>query len=97
MMKFLEETGVSIWLMVSGFFGALLALKDKKGLTKRDKVISVLSGMLIANYVTPLVFEYLKINNGAIGGIAFLLGYSGLELIKWIIYTFKKKVKTRSE
>lgn len=91
--SWLEGNGVSIWLLIAGFFGSLLSLKDKKGLNNREKIISVLSGMLIANYVTPLIFEYLNINKGAIGGVAFLIGFGGLEIIKWGISQIKKKFK----
>ena len=91
--SFFETFGISIWLVLAGFFGALLSLKDKKGITKKEKIISVFSGVLIANFMTPLVFEYLKIDKGAMGGIAFVLGYSGLEVMKWMILQIKVKFK----
>ena len=91
--SWIEGQSVSIWLLLAGFFGSLLSLKDKKGLSNRDKVFSVMSGMAIALFVTALLFEYLNINKGAIGGGGFLLGYAGLESMKWAILQIKKKFK----
>lgn len=95
--EFLEGMGISIWLIIAGFFGAFLSLKDKEGLTNRDKAFSLLAGVLIANYVTPLIFDFISINEGAKGGVAFLLGYSGLETIKMLISHFKRKIKKHNE
>jgi hypothetical protein len=89
----LEHFGISVWLMVAGFFGAFLSLQDKEGLTKRDKAVSLLAGVLIANYLTPLIFDLLNINDNAMGGVGFLLGYTGLETIKLLISFIKKKLK----
>ena len=94
---FFESMGISIWLIVAGFFGAFLSLQDKEGLTRRDKAVSLLAGVLIANYVTPLIFDILTINEGAMGGVGFLLGYSGLETIKILISHFKRKFKKHNE
>lgn len=91
--EFLESMGISIWLAIAGFFGVFLSIKDKEGLSRRDKVFSFVAGMLIANYITPLLLDILSINIGARYGIGFLLGYSGLEGIRLLISHFKRKIK----
>lgn len=91
--EWLEDYGISIWLLIAGFFGSLLSLKDKKGLTRWAKLTSISSGILVANYLTPLIFEYLKVNEGAKYGIGFVFGYIGLEAVQWITLIFKKKIK----
>lgn len=90
-MEFLEELGIHVALIIAGFFGSLLAMGNKKELNGWQKVTALISGGAIANYLTPILFEYIKINQSTQYGFAFLLGFSGLEGVKWIILKIKSK------
>lgn len=86
---FLDDIGVSIALIIAGVFGGILSLSNKKELNGWEKTLVIVSGGAIANYLTPLIFSYIDINENTKYGFAFLLGYSGLEGVKWIILKLK--------
>ena len=85
----IEDFGVHIWLIIAGLFGALLSLEDREGLTNWQKIMVFLSGGAIANYMTPLLVDWLDVNDSVRFGMAFILGFSGLKGLKWIILKIK--------
>jgi len=88
---FLEDFGIHISLIIAGVFGSLLSLEDKQGLNAWQKIVVFLSGGAIANYITPLLIDWLDVNDSVIFGMAFILGFSGLKGLKLIILYIKKK------
>ncbi len=89
--NFLEEIGIHIALIISGTFGALLSMGNKKELNWWQKILTILSGGSIANYLTPVVASWVNIGDSTRYGFGFLLGFSGLEGVKWIILKLKDK------
>ena len=87
----LENLGIHIALIIAGIFGSILSLGNKKELTGWQKILTLVSGGAIANYLTPVISHWVNINESTKYGFAFLLGFSGLEGVKWIIL----KLKTR--
>jgi hypothetical protein len=92
---FLEDFGLQVALMIAGFFGGLLSLRSKDNLNGWQKILSVVAGIAIANYATPIIFEYIKVNEGGKYGIAFLLGYSGLEGVQWLMQIIREKLQKK--
>lgn len=83
-------------LLVAGLFGSLLATsKNSTGNMKQD-ILSVASGTLSAYYITPLIFEVLKIDasQNAQCGVAFLLGVLGMRGVEQLS---KKLIKTDTQ
>jgi len=52
-----------------------------------------MAGGLSANYLTPIVGEWLKLPDNVLYGIAFLLGYSGMKSVEILINNFYSKIK----
>ena len=72
-------------------FGAFVMMGKKGELTFWQTIVVIISGGAVANYVTPLVFEWINLPESTKYGFAFLLGTGGLESVKWAIFKFKDK------
>lgn len=89
MKTFLKDAGFELALFVAGLFGAISNVNNQK-LKFWQKILAFIAGGAIANYLTPLVFIYINLNESTKYGIAFLLGYSGMESVKLILLKFKE-------
>lgn len=87
--NFLDNFGIHISLIIAGVFGSLLSLEDKQGLNAWQRVGVFISGGAIANYLTPLLIDWLDVNDSVRFGMAFILGFSGLKGLKFIILKIK--------
>jgi hypothetical protein len=74
--EYLEHIGINVGLAVSGFFGSLLTVGKHK--SWRTAFIAVLSGMGSANYLTPVVLQFLPNAENSQYAAAFILGFLGL-------------------
>lgn len=95
MIKFLHDFGIEIVVLLSGLAGGLVSLRKESQISRSEKIMTVISGGLIANYMTPLVQPLIgKIWDVDISpGLGFILGYMGLSAIEYFILKFKKEVK----
>lgn len=89
--SFLEYVGVNLPLIVAGIFGSVVTIGNKEELTGVQKVLTILSGGAIANYLTPMLCDLINVSENTQFGFAFLLGFSGLEGVKWIIIQLKSR------
>jgi hypothetical protein len=80
MTTLLDALGLSRGATVGGFLGALVSLKFIEGLTILARATTVVSGMLAAAYVTPLVLTTGGLSDKIEGAIAFLIGVFGMSL-----------------
>lgn len=96
MLKFLQEIGIDIAILIAGLSGGLVSLRKDEKLSTKQKILTVLSGGLIATYLTPI---FLRLAEKLIGtdtkieyGLAFVIGYMGLKAIELLITKlFKQK------
>ena len=88
---FLENVGIHIALIIAGVFGSVLSLGNKQKLSTFQKVTAIISGGAVANYLTPVLSEWIDLNDSSKYGFAFMLGFSGLESVKWILIKIKSK------
>lgn len=85
----LQEYGINLALMIAGGFGGLMSLRRKENLSKSEKVGTVLAGMFISNYLTPIVLEF--VDMGPNYGVGFIVGFLGYEALNWVlIYVHSK-------
>jgi hypothetical protein len=91
---FLRDMGFEIALFVAGCLGSLSNTSNQR-LPGWQRLLAFLSGGAIANYLTPIIYTYLNINKSAMFGIAFLLGFSGMEGVKYVIGFAKSKLKKK--
>lgn len=90
--------GFEIFLMIAGFMGALVNVSRDKNLTIVEKALTVISGGLIANYITPLILDWIKAGESARYGMAFIMGYMGLKSVEFAIdWLHRNKPKKEDE
>jgi ABC-type nickel/cobalt efflux system permease component RcnA len=87
---FLKNIGIETPIFIAGAAGSISIL-TKKRMTWFQKFITVLSGGLAANYLTPLVLHFLDLKGNVTYGVAFLVGYSGMGIVEVIILKLKLK------
>jgi hypothetical protein len=95
--QWLKLMGFEIFLMIAGFMGALVNVSRDKNLTWFEKGITVISGGLIANYITPLILDFIKAGDSARYGLAFIMGYMGLKSVEYAIDWLHKKKGGKDE
>ena len=77
-MEWIEKFLHSFQWAVAGLFGALVAAPFQRDLKGRKATVTfVLSGVIIAHFMTAPVCNYLAIDESSIGGVGFLLGAFG--------------------
>jgi len=95
-LKIAEDYGIHIGLIIAGVFGSIVSISHKRDLTKAQRFMAMLSGGIIANYVTPVIFEYININENTRYGFGCMLGFSGYEGMKFIIDRLKQKYSKKN-
>lgn len=93
--SFWQDIGFELALFIAGIFGAMSNINNQK-LKLWQKLLAFISGGAIANYLTPLIFIYFNLNENTKFGIAFLLGFSGMEGVKYIIVRIKEISKNKN-
>jgi len=88
----LKSIGIEVPLVIAGSSGAIVLLTKVKNMTRTQRFLVVLSGGLSANYITPLLEKVLGWDDSTHYGLAFLVGYSGMEFVKLLINESLKKV-----
>jgi len=96
-MKFLLKIGIDITFFAVGLIGGLLNIKKHNDLSIKNKIIIVLSGGFTATYLTPLVVEIFQLSDKTAYGVAFFLGYFGLNSMELIIKKLTKKVENEQK
>lgn len=87
----LDDLGISLPLIVAGVMGGFVKTGNEKRLTLKARIFSILSGGAIANYLTPLVLDWARISEASKYGFAFILGFSGLKGVEFIILKIQKR------
>ncbi|MFP9114936.1 hypothetical protein ACLI1A_13450 [Flavobacterium sp. RHBU_3] len=84
----LKYFGLEAPFIIAGLAGGITFISKNSSLSKWQKFLSVVSGGFAANYLTPIVAEWMDLTDKVLYGIAFLLGYGGLKSIEWIFLIF---------
>jgi hypothetical protein len=91
----LKIIGIEAPVFMAGSSGAIVFLTKNNKMTKMQRFLTVLSGGLSANYVTPLAAYWLNLDNSVLYGVAFLLGYSGMKGVELLIMELKKRLTSK--
>ena len=86
----LSEIGINIGLMVGGFFGSLITIKKKRSI--KEQLLSIITGTMSANYLTPVLIDWLSLEGSSQYGMAFIVGFGGLKLVEALYDKFFNKV-----
>ena len=90
--EFLREFGLDLATIMAGFGGALASITKEKELTIGQRVITVVVGGLVAGYMTPILGRMINMGEEVRYGLGFVLGYTGLRGVEWIINKWFKKI-----
>lgn len=85
--------GIEVPVFIAGSSGAIVFLTKSTKMTKTQQFLTVLAGGLSANYLTPLVGDWMGLDLKVLYGLAFLLGYSGMKSVELILGIFFKKIQ----
>jgi hypothetical protein len=87
----LKEIGVDVALTLAGLFGGMVFVsKPDNKMSIAQKFLTIASGAVTANYVTPLAGSMLGFKDNALYTVAFLLGFSGFKIIEMLISKYEK-------
>lgn len=88
---FLKDLGADLALMLAGLFGGIAFITKPNELTFWQKVLTVVTGIGTANYLTPIVIYLTHLPEKLGYGLAFVLGFMGFKAIEYLIQRYKKK------
>lgn len=91
MKELLLKLGLNVSLMSIGLFGSLVTVVAKEKINIKASIAGIISGTLIANYLTPLVLKLTSVGADMQNAIAFILGLTGLNGAKWAYSKLSKK------
>lgn len=82
--------GIEIGFLISGFFGALMMVSKNASQRIGTTVASLLAGTACANYLTPVIINFLPEGVQGRGkyAVAFTMGFMGLKGLEIIIDKF---------
>lgn len=82
--EFLQNIGFEVAAFIGGIAGAFVSTSKKKK-SFLERLTAVLSGGLIANYLTPVFIAVLPLGEGGDYGMAFILGFMGMSSVEFVI------------
>jgi hypothetical protein len=77
--------GVKYASLIAGLAGAVVSLSYLKELTKWQMVLAVLTGALVAGYMTPIVNWYFDLEEVLSNGMAFILGLTSMNIVPGVM------------
>lgn len=89
--KYLNDWGIHFALVLAGGVGAFVRMGKNDELNRWQKWLVIGTGGAVANYLTPVVFHFIKVSDDLRYGFAFLLGFWGQQGVKWILFRLKDK------
>nr|WP_297306431.1 hypothetical protein [uncultured Flavobacterium sp.] len=97
-LQVLRAIGIDFVLIISGCSGAVSLLTSKKNtaMNWKEKASIFLAGGLSANYLTPLVIHLTNLSDDYRAGFGFLIGYSGLKTVEFLIKKMHDRVDGNS-
>ncbi len=91
--NFLHDLGISLNLLLAGFFGALLLVR-KEGKTWKDNLLTLLTGSFTASYIAPFVAETFNVDSqNALTFFGFMTGFGSIKFVEFFMDKFIKKDK----
>lgn len=98
MKSFFESIGIEVIVFFAGLAGGITQLTTKpKDMSRKQQFITVLAGGFSANYLTPLVADWLSLSDKSLYGIAFLLGYGGMKSVEMALKKMHKSLHNNEQ
>ena len=96
-LKWLKVIGFEIGMFIAGLFGAFVNTNTMKSLKPYERAGLIISGGLIANYITPIFVSIMDFNESTQFGMAFVIGYMGMTSIAYIVDYVRKKLNIKED
>ena len=97
MIDLLREWGIDLPLIMAGFSGGFATLIRNKGLNWAEKAAILSSGGLTANYITPLVAEFINVSENSYLGMAFFVGFGGLKFTEKVFEIIHVRIEKKKQ
>ena len=91
--KFFEDLGLNIIFIIAGAFGGWIKQRRRKELSFIERLGIVATGAIIANYIGPIIGDWLNVGERVQHGFVFLIGYIGVEILEMLGTKLKLYVK----
>lgn len=92
--KLLHDLGISVNLLLAGFFGALLLVR-KEGKTWKDNLLTLITGSFSAAYLAPFISETLNFKSqNSLTFVGFVVGFGSIKIVEFIM---EKYFKTKTQ
>jgi hypothetical protein len=95
MIDLLREWGIDLPLIMAGFSGGFATLIKNKALSWSQKTTVLGAGGLSANYVTPLLADFINLSQNSYLGLAFFVGFGGLKLVEKMFEKIEEKINKK--
>ncbi len=97
LLQFLDALGIKTAIFIAGLAGGLTSLHKKSKLKWWQRFLSIFGGGFTANYLTPMVAEWINFSENAHYGLAFMLGYGGLTGVEMLWLRLNRKIEKTVE
>lgn len=88
--RLLHDLGISLNLLLAGFFGALLLVR-KEGKSFRENIMILITGSFTAAYVAPFIAETFGVTSqNAFTFFGFMTGFGSIKFIEYFMDKFIK-------
>jgi len=88
-----KKLGFEIIFFIAGAAGALVSMRKPGKITIKEWVFNMISGGLVAVYLTPVVSAVIRINSSGVLFIAFVTGFTGYKSAEWAVEYVRNKLK----
>lgn len=93
--SFLYDLGISLNLLLAGFFGALLLVR-KEGKTLKDNIMTLITGSFSAAYLAPFIIESLNVQSkNASTFFGFIVGFGSIKIVEVIMEKYFKDADSK--
>lgn len=79
--QFLDAVGVTLAAALASVFGAVAGLAFAKGVTPRQAIVIVLTGIGTGSFGSAGLISYWQLSPGVAGGLAFILAVVAMPLL----------------
>lgn len=94
-LEILNQIGLNLTLIIAGSVGAFIGRNKQH--TFWQQFVTLFTSAFIANYLTPVLIEFLSLSEKTHGGLAFVIGYMGKHALDYLVGKLKKKVRVKLE
>ena len=97
MIEYLKSIGIDVPFTIAGFAGGFTTLLRNKSLKWTEKFVVLVSGGLSANYISPMLADFINLSENSYLGVAFFVGYGGLKTVEKTFELIHKKLDNQNQ